>query len=58
MAEAVRSSNLGRKRNSKPSVPPGKVKPRIANTNNNTIITGIIIFDQFSIPSFTPFTIT
>ena len=58
IAEAVNSSNLGRKRNFKPSIPPGNVRPLIASTNNKTIMIGIMILDQFSIPSFTPFTIT
>ena len=58
IAEAVKSSNLGLNRKDNPSIPPSNVIPLIAKTPNKTIIIGIIILDHFSIPPFTPWTIT
>ena len=56
--EAVKSSKRGLNKNEIPFIPPASVIPRTASTASRTTISGIIIFDHFSIPPFTPFTIT
>ena len=56
--DAVKSSNFGLNKKSKACIPLGSVSPRIMSKTNITKIAGIIIFVHFSIPPFTPCTMT
>ena len=56
--DAVKSSNFGLNKKSKACIPLGSVSPRIMSTIKITKIAGIIIFVHFSIPPFTPCTMT